>query len=76
MQRKNKAGEERERPSRVVRASVSLKREVYSELERIAESKKVSVAWVLRDAVEKYMADQWPLFAGQGTEEAGEGGGR
>lgn len=25
--------------------------------------KKVSVAWIVRDAAEKYVADQWPLFA-------------
>ena len=50
------------RSKRVVRASVSFPQTVHSELERIAASKKVSVAWVVREAVEKYVADQWPLL--------------
>ena len=32
-------------------------------LQEIAKQKKVSVAWVIRDAAEKYIAEQWPLFA-------------
>jgi metal-responsive CopG/Arc/MetJ family transcriptional regulator len=44
------------------RASVSFPRNVYLELERIAEAKRVSVAWVVRDAAERYVTDQWPLF--------------
>lgn len=50
---------------KTIRASVSFPRELYDTLERIAEQKKVSVAWVVRDAAEKYVADQWPLFRGQ-----------
>lgn len=46
------------------RASVTFPAELYTELERIAEEKKVSVAWVVRDAVEKYVEAQLPLFAG------------
>jgi hypothetical protein len=34
-------------------------------LERIARDKKVSVAWVVREASEKYVDDQWPLLAGK-----------
>jgi metal-responsive CopG/Arc/MetJ family transcriptional regulator len=45
------------------RTSVSFPRELYDTVERIAAGKKVSVAWVVRDAVEKYVAEQWPLFA-------------
>ena len=45
------------------RASVSFPPELYETLEGIARQKKVSVAWVVRDAAEKYVADQWPLFA-------------
>lgn len=33
--------------------------------EAIARSKKVSVAWVVRDAAEKYVAEQWPLLEKQ-----------
>lgn len=47
----------------VVRASVSLPQELHVELERIARDKKVSLAWVIRAAAEKYVADQWPLLA-------------
>ncbi|MFP8832868.1 CopG family transcriptional regulator [Hydrogenophaga sp. XSHU_21] len=44
------------------RASVTFPADLYAELERIAEDKKVSVAWVVRDAVEKYVEAQYPLF--------------
>lgn len=44
------------------RASVSLPPELYITLQEIAKQKKVSVAWVIRDAAEKYVADQWPLL--------------
>ena len=37
--------------------------EIYSTLRDIARHKKVSVAWVIRDAAERYIAEQWPLFA-------------
>jgi predicted transcriptional regulator len=47
----------------MTRASVSLNPEVYKTLEQIAQEKKVSVAWVIREAVDKYLADKWPLFA-------------
>lgn len=48
------------------RASVSFPRDLYASLERIAKEKKVSVAWVVREAAEKYVGDQWPLFADKG----------
>jgi metal-responsive CopG/Arc/MetJ family transcriptional regulator len=46
------------------RASVTFPREVYASLEIIAKQKKVSMAWVIRDAADKYVSEQWPLFAG------------
>lgn len=46
------------------RTSVTIPTEVYTSLEAIAKLKKVSLAWVLRDAAEKYVSEQWPLFAG------------
>jgi predicted DNA-binding protein len=49
-----------------VRASISFPREVYETLEKIARQKKVSLAWVVREATEKYIADKWPLFGSQG----------
>lgn len=40
------------------RASITFPPEVYSTLEALAKSKKVSVAWVVRDAVERYVAEE------------------
>ncbi len=37
-------------------------------LEGIASQKKVSLAWVVRDAAESYVADKWPLFGRTGVE--------
>lgn len=45
------------------RASVSFPPDLYQSLEQIARHKKVSMAWVVRDAAERYVADQWPLLA-------------
>jgi hypothetical protein len=44
------------------RASVSFPPEVYRSLEDLAAKKKVSIAWVVREAVERYLVDQFPLF--------------
>lgn len=49
----------------VLRASVGFPPDLYRTLEKMAKQKKVSLAWVVRDAAEKYVADQWPLFKGQ-----------
>ena len=46
------------------RASVTFPAEVYSSLEIIAKQKKVSMAWVIRDAADRYVSEHWPLFAG------------
>lgn len=45
-----------------VRTSVSLSPELHDTLERMAKGKKVSVAWLIRDAAEKYVGEQWPLL--------------
>ena len=49
-----------------VRASISFPPDIYETLEVIAKEKKVSLAWVVREATEKYISERWPLFAGQG----------
>lgn len=49
-----------------VRASISFPPDVYKTLELIAKEKKVSLAWVVREAADKYIADKWPLLRGQG----------
>lgn len=52
--------------SKTTRASVSFPNDLYETLEEIAKEKKVSVAWIVRDAAEKYVNEQWPLLAGRG----------
>ena len=46
-----------------VRASISFPPEVYQTLEAIARQKKVSLAWVVREAAEQYISNKWPLLA-------------
>jgi len=45
------------------RASVTFPPDLYATIEGLAKKKKVSIAWIVRDAVEKYVTDQWPLLA-------------
>lgn len=40
------------------RASVTFPPALYRTLEEIAKRKKVSLAWVVRDAAEKYVSEQ------------------
>lgn len=53
---------------RATRASASLPPEIYNTLQDIARQKKVSVAWVIRDAAEKYINEQWPLLSNSNTQ--------
>jgi len=46
----------------MVRRSVSLPVDEYEELERIASEVRVSISWVVRDAVSRYLAARAPLF--------------
>lgn len=46
---------------RSVRASISFPPDVYKGLDEIARQNKVSLAWVVREASEKYIADKKPL---------------
>ena len=41
-----------------VRASITFPLDLYATLEQIAKQKKVSLAWIVRDAAEKYTARQ------------------
>jgi predicted DNA-binding ribbon-helix-helix protein len=45
-----------------VRTTVTLPKDNYTELEKLAELKKVSVAWVIREAVDRYLNRKTPLF--------------
>lgn len=48
-----------------VRATISFPSEMYRTLEEIARQKKVSLAWVVREAADQYITAKWPLFKGQ-----------
>ena len=45
-----------------VRATVSIPSDHYRDLEEIASEKKVSISWVVRDAIEDYLRNRWPLL--------------
>src|SRR5882762_7660579 len=42
-----------------VRATISFPSEMYRTLEDIANQKKVSLAWVVREAVDQYITAKW-----------------
>jgi predicted DNA-binding protein len=44
------------------RTSVCIPADSYEEIERLSVQKKVSVSWVVREAVEQYLATMRPLF--------------
>lgn len=50
------------RARKTVRTSVTLPRELYESLGLLAKDKRVTVAWIIRDASEKYVGEAWPLF--------------
>jgi metal-responsive CopG/Arc/MetJ family transcriptional regulator len=52
-----------------VRASISFPPEIYQSLENIAKQKKVSLAWVVRDAAERYVAEE-KTHSGEGRKKA------
>jgi len=55
-------GRSASRRPRGVRTSVTLPQDIYRTMEALARQKKVSTAWVMRDAAERYVAEQWPLL--------------
>jgi metal-responsive CopG/Arc/MetJ family transcriptional regulator len=62
VQEKNNEGPTAKESAAAVRASISFPADIYQSLEEIARRKKVSLAWVVREAAERYVADQWSLF--------------
>ncbi len=44
-----------------IRASISFPNEDYEQLERLAVQKRVSLAWVVREAVRKYLQSEQHL---------------
>jgi hypothetical protein len=61
MTKKNQRGR-KDRGAGMPRASVSFPPELYKTLEELAKKKKVSIAWVVREAAEQYVSAEWPLF--------------
>lgn len=47
-----------------IRASISFPPSLYESLEQIARSKKVSLAWVVRDAAERYVVAERKTSSG------------
>ncbi|GHV21423.1 hypothetical protein FACS189494_06790 [Spirochaetia bacterium] len=41
----------------VVRATISFSHDIYDSLEKRAHQRKVSIAWIVRDAVESYLGE-------------------
>ena len=62
MSKPSKPSLKQQETNKSVRTSVSLPPTLHDTLERMAKEKKVSVAWVIRDAAEKYVDEQWPLL--------------
>ncbi len=59
MKKKQSQGNNPKTQRRVaVRASITFPPDLYKTLEHIAQQKKVSLAWVVRDAVERYIAGE------------------
>jgi predicted transcriptional regulator len=46
-----------------IRISIGFSPDIHDTLEKIAKNQKVSLGWVVREAVDHYMAEKWPLFA-------------
>jgi metal-responsive CopG/Arc/MetJ family transcriptional regulator len=59
----------------LVRASISFPPDLYETLEEIAKQKKVSLAWVVREASERYAVDETGKD-GNGRTQAGLGTGK
>jgi hypothetical protein len=47
---------------KTIRASVSFPEDQYGVIEKIATQNRVSVAWVVREAVKHYIDAKWPLL--------------
>jgi len=62
----SKATTKRKRTEGPVRASVSFDQNEYAGLKKIAEYNRVSIAWVVREAVAGYLSDRTPLHDRKG----------
>ena len=62
VKRKPKKARNQTRSTARVRPTISFPPDMHDALERIAKEKKVSLSWVVRDAVDVYLAKKWPLL--------------
>jgi metal-responsive CopG/Arc/MetJ family transcriptional regulator len=66
MKEKRSEGMSLKAPRKAVgRVSITFPPDLYKILEEIAQQKKVSLAWVVRNASEKYLAAQKPMVRGK-----------
>ena len=56
------AAKKKDSSKAAVRASISSPPDMYETLESVAREKKVSLAWVVREAAEQYIGSKWPLL--------------
>jgi metal-responsive CopG/Arc/MetJ family transcriptional regulator len=63
--KRNKVEKVKTRRKSLARASISFPPDLYKTLEELAKQKKVSLAWIVREASERYVADQKSASANQ-----------
>jgi predicted DNA-binding protein len=67
MKNRKRVGRNARNRASTVRASISFPSDVYRSLEALARQNKVSLAWVVREAAEKYVADKAVALASVGA---------
>ena len=50
------------RESATARLSITIPPEDYADIKTTADRKRVSIAWVVRDAIHQYLRNEAPLF--------------
>lgn len=61
------SGRVKDAETRSIRVSVSFNADDYAEIKEIAQAKRVSVAWVVREAVTNYLDSRIPLLTRDGS---------
>ena len=61
MAKQEETTEKKAKSTALVRATISFAPDVYGTLEKVAKDKKVSLAWVVREAVDTYLGEKWSL---------------
>ena len=59
---KKGAAKKKDSSKATVRASINFSLDMYETLESVAREKKVSLAWIVREAAEQYISSKWPLL--------------